>query len=80
MGIIAEIEDKFIDEIDHNLANDKAYQDAIRNLHNFIQNNIPKEKEDECGDLVAKLTSTILHISFQTGMKLGAKLADELLS
>lgn len=79
LSIISEIEDKFSDEIDIRLAEDEAYQKAIKDLFCFLKENVSDDKEEQYNDLVGRLTSSLMRISFSVGMKIGARLEAELL-
>lgn len=80
MSILDDLMDKFTEELDAMLVYDARYSQASAKLNEFCETRLTPDQADELNDLVGKLTSAIFHAASKSGMKLGAKIAAELLN
>ena len=70
---------KFSEEIDRKLYINTEYAEADRDINNFMDKELSKEKAQQLDDLLCILLGTAGEIYVEEGMKLGAKLVIALL-
>lgn len=74
------ITDKFLVEIDREMAADENYKNITMTLNEFLEGEFSKEKANQVEEMIGRLISAVENASAAAGIKLGAKLTAALLS
>lgn len=80
MKMTAILNDKFGDEIDSEIRRDTEYIKANEEFHRFVNEEIPEDKAERLKDMVGRLTSAVGNAYVEAGMRIGAKIAVDLLN
>ena len=80
MKMTAILNDKFGNEIDSEIRRDTEYIKANEDFHQFVNEEIPEEKSEQLKETVGRLTSAVGNAYVEAGMRIGAKIAVELLA
>lgn len=79
MNILDELAEKFAINLDSTLVSNPEYNKVSLQLQELYEKKFSKEQTSELDALIRKLSSVIFNSAAKAGMKLGAKIAAELL-
>lgn len=79
MNILDELAEKFAINLDSTLVSNPEYNKVSLQLQELYEKKFSKEQTSELDALIGKLSSVIFNSAAKAGMKLGAKIAAELL-
>ena len=79
MGILDELTEKFAINLDLTLVSNPEYNKVYLHLQELYEKKFSKEQTSELDALIGKLSLVIFNSAAKAGMKLGAKIAAELL-
>ncbi|MBR2284694.1 MAG: hypothetical protein IJ874_09825 [Ruminococcus sp.] len=80
MDVLDAIAKRFADELDAELMQSQAHNQASAQFHEYCDQNLPHQQAMELDALFGKLSSAIYNSAIKSGMKLGARITAALLT